>query len=425
MEQFLTGKTRQPELSVNWETKRLGEFVSVRNEKVLPSDVAPETPCVELNHIVQDKGRLLQFSTAQQSKSLKYRFYSGDVLFGRLRPYLRKYWLSDRDGICTTEIWPFVTDPLKADNVFFLAIIQCDQFIKAASISYGTHMPRADWSIIKNLEICLPKVREQRIIAGILSDVDGLLDALDASIAKKRDIKQAAMQQLLTGKTRLPGFRGEWKNRRLGNTLKCLPTASNPRSDLNEFGEVEYIHYGDVHAHSQPVLNCQRTVLPRIEGMRVEKSISLEDGDLVMVDASEDLAGVGKSVEVQGVGEKRVIAGLHTILCRGHPDHWAMGFKAFLQFVPALKLALVRMASGTSVYAISKKQLADVDLSLPSLLEQEAIVSVLSDMGSEIEALEQRRDKTRAIKQGMMQQLLTGRIRLVKSEQGNECSKTL
>ena len=130
-----------------------------------------------------------------------------------------------------------------------------------------------------------------------------------------------------------------------------------------------------------------------------------------MVDASEDLVGIGKSIEVQGIAEKTIVAGLHTILCRGNPDCWAMGFKAYLQFIPAFKLALIRGATGISVYAISKKQLADIELALPSPLEQKAIVSILSDMDDELSTLKRRRDKARAIKQGMMQQLLTGRIR--------------
>ena len=110
------------------------------------------------------------------------------------------------------------------------------------------------------------------------------------------------------------------------------------------------------------------------------------------------------------------MAGLHTILCRGKPDDWASGFMAYLQFMPEFRSTLLRVASGTSVYAISKYQLADVKLPLPPPSEQEAIVTVLSDLDTEIAALELRRQKTRAIKRGMMQQLLTGRIRLVEPE---------
>lgn len=110
-------------------------------------------------------------------------------------------------------------------------------------------------------------------------------------------------------------------------------------------------------------------------------------------------------------------AGLHTILCRGKPSDWAPGFMAYLQFIPEFRSSLLRVASGTSVYAISRKQLAEVVLRLPPPSEQEAIVAVLSDMDAEIAALEQRLDKAQAVKRGMMQQLLTGRIRLVEESE--------
>ena len=267
--------------------------------------------------------------------------------------------------------------------------------------------------VFRTTPVVLPPLAEQRAIAEALSDVDGLLAALEALIAKKQATKQAVMQQLLTGKTRLPRFSEAWETKRLGDTFTYLPTANNPRAHLREYGKMGYIHYGDVHAHAQPVLNCVYYELPKIDKSRVGNAARLQDGDLVMVDASEDLVGVGKSIEVRGVAGETVVSGLHTILCRGNPGYWAMGFKAYIQFIPAFKWALTRMATGISVYAISKTQLANIALALPSLVEQEAIVSVLSDMDAEIAALERRRDKARAIKQGMMQQLLTGQVRLI------------
>ena len=208
MQQLLTGQTRLPGFHGEWEVKRLSEIASIRNQKVLPLNVGIDTPCVELDHIGQGNGRLLECSTAQNSKSPKYRFFSGDVLFGRLRSYLRKFWHADRDGICTTEIWPLMTDSQQVDSCFLHAIVQSDRFIEAASISYGTHMPRADWGVMRNFEVCLPRVREQLAIAEILSDMDAELAALEARCDKTRDLKQAMMQELLTGKTRLVAVGG-------------------------------------------------------------------------------------------------------------------------------------------------------------------------------------------------------------------------
>lgn len=264
------------------------------------------------------------------------------------------------------------------------------------------------------------KKAEQDSIAAALSDVDALIGALEKLIAKKRFIKLAAMQQLLTGKTRLPGFGGDWVTRRVGDLLSFLATANNPRKDLSREGDLRYIHYGDVHAHATPVLDCTATDLPMIAGNKVGSATPLEDGDLVFVDASEDMVGVGKSVEVCNLTGVGVVAGLHTIACRGSDEDWAKGFKAYLQFIPAFKHALERVATGISVYAISKRQIAEVELPLPPATEQAVITLVLSDMDAEIVALERRRDKTKSIKQGMMQALLTGWVRLVKPDRGGE-----
>jgi type I restriction enzyme, S subunit len=203
MQQLLTGQARLPGFHGEWEVKLLWEIASIRNQKVMPSNVDPETPCVELEHIGQDDGRLVAHSTARHSTSSKFRFYAGDVLFGRLRSYLRKYWLADQAGICTTEIWPLMVDPSQADSGFLLAMVQSNRFIEAASISYGTHMPRADWGVVRNFEVRLPAVSEQTAIGAVISDMDAELSALEGRRDKTRALKQGMMQELLTGRTRL------------------------------------------------------------------------------------------------------------------------------------------------------------------------------------------------------------------------------
>ena len=207
-------------------------------------------------------------------------------------------------------------------------------------------------------------------------------------------------------------FSGEWETRRLGDLLTFVTTANNPHSDLGDNGDVHYIHYGDVHAHSQPVLDCVQSNLPRIDRTLVERIAPVQDGDLVIVDASEDLEGVGKSIEILGVQGKTVVAGLHTILCRGNSEFWATGFKAYLQFMPAFKGALTRVATGISVYAISKSQLAEITLPLPEQSEQCAIAAVLSDIDSLIDAIDALIAKKQAVKKATMQRLLTGQTRL-------------
>ena len=243
--------------------------------------------------------------------------------------------------------------------------------------------------------------------------MDALIGALDQLIAKKRDLKQAAMQQLLSGKRRLPGFHGEWKVKQFGELFQCLQTANNPRSDLSAYNDVAYIHYGDIHTTPSAFFDCATTDLPLIAQSKVASIPLVKDGDLMMADASEDFEGLGKSFEIRNVNGRKIVGGLHTFLLRGNRKLVADGFKGYLQFIPSVKAAMVRLATGISVYGLSKSNLKSIEVPLPDVDEQTAIATVLSDMDADIAALEARRDKTRDLKQGMMQELLTGRIRLV------------
>jgi type I restriction enzyme S subunit len=277
-------------------------------------------------------------------------------------------------------------------------------------------------ALVKQFPIAIPSPPEQRAIAEALSDVDELLGALDALIAKKRGIKQGAMQQLLTGKTRLPGFGGKWETKRLGDHVSFLRHGVNSRAELTSDGSVKYLHYGDIHTTADVYLEPCAREMPTLPTDCARTLDRLQDGDLVLVDASEDLDGVGKSVEIKGMRGVEVVSGLHTITARFDKTVLADGFKAYLQFCPAFRNHLRRLAAGTKVYATNRAHIATVEMQLPGTDEQTGIATVLSDMDAAIIALEARRDKTRALKQGMMQKLLTGRVRLVGSEKSDAIS---
>ncbi len=244
--------------------------------------------------------------------------------------------------------------------------------------------------------------------------MDSLLGVLERLIAKKRDLKQAAMQQLLTGQTRLPGFHGGWEVKRLGDYATFLRNGVNSRAELLAEGRVKYLHYGDVHSCKDVYLFPD--FLPGLPDTKAASLDRLRDGDLIIADASEDVVGVSKSVEMRGLGLVEVVAGLHTIAARFDKNVLTNGFKGFLQFCPPFATQLRRLAAGTKVYATNRAHVASVEMRLPTVAEQAAIAAVLSDMDAEVSALEARRDKTRDLKQAMMQELLTGKRRLVPVE---------
>lgn len=271
---------------------------------------------------------------------------------------------------------------------------------------------------VRTVPIVVPsKVCEQHAIVAALSDVDALLGGLDRIIAKKRDLKQATMQQLLTGQTRLPGFSGEWEVKRLGDHVTFLRNGVNSRAELRPEGRVKYLHYGDIHASTCSFLAPQ--ALPSLPIAKAARLDKLRDGDLIFADASEDIAGVCKSVELHNTHDTEVVSGLHTIAARFDKTVLADGFKGFLQFCPTFASHLRRHAAGTKVLATNRANIANVEVRLPDVAEQKAIAAVLFDMDTELAALERRRNKTHALKQGMMQELLTGKIRLVRPEGEN------
>ena len=302
------------------------------------------------------------------------------------------------------------TIKLKSDNHRFFA--KALSRVAPRHVSRHLGNPKLMNDVMKRIRVALPSSKaEQDAIAAALSDVEALLAGLDRLIAKKRDLKQAAMQQLLTGQTRLPGFQGDWELKRLGDHVRFLKNGVNSRAELSTNDSVKYLHYGDIHVATGATLDPLS--LPCLSEQKARSLDRLADGDLVFVDASEDIDGVGKAVEIAGASRSELVSGLHTIAVRFDQSILANGFKAYLQFCPPFRQHLRRLAAGTKVFATNRGHIATAEMPLPSIAEQTAIATVLSEMDAELTALEARRDKTRALKQGMMQELLTGRTRLV------------
>lgn len=370
-----------------------------------------QNQCLRLDDI---RGRV----DVDQSERRAYEVRQGDVFFTRTSETTDEIGVAAvmLDAVEDTVYSGFVLRARPVDDTLddgFKGYCFATRYFRQQVISRASYTTRAltNGRSLSAALLATPPLAEQRAIAAALIDVDALLDGLERLISKKRDLKQAAMQQLLTGKTRLPGFSGEWEVRRFGDHVTFLRNGVNSRAELLAEGRVRYLHYGDVHAAGDSFMTPN--LLPCLPEAKAARLARLQDGDLVIADASEDVAGVSKSVEMKGVGSAEVVAGLHTIAARFDKSVLANGFKGFLQFCPAFAAHLRRLAAGTKVYATTRAHVASVEMRLPSVSEQVAIAEVLTDIDAEIAALEARRDKTRALKQGMMQELLRGRARLV------------
>jgi len=238
------------------------------------------------------------------------------------------------------------------------------------------------------------------------SEAVALIQSLEKLIAKKRDIKQGAMQELLKPKE-------GWGKISFENAFDFLSTASYSRNVLNKTSETGYVHYGDIHTQWANFLDFKKDKLPSIDSIKAKAYPLLKEGDLIMADASEDYEGVGKSVEVRNLGLRKAISGLHTFLLRDKHGIFVNGFRGYISSCTMVKRQLDKLATGLKVYGISKNNLKIIKMPLPPKPEQPRMATILSDMNAEIVALETKLEKYKQIKQGMMQELLTGRIRLV------------
>jgi type I restriction enzyme S subunit len=272
---------------------------------------------------------------------------------------------------------------------------------------------------VRSFPIAYPTAAEQNNIGVALSDVDSLLERLERLITKKRDLKQAAVQQLLTGQTRLPGFTGEWEVKALGDLFDFSGGYSASRDQLSTEGHC-YLHYGDIHGATKTFVDTATDYsnIPKLDLplSKVSPKSLLQDGDVVFVDASEDDEGTSRHIVVVNKGNLPFISGLHTIVAKSKTDEINLEYRRFCFQTKAIRDQFRFYAVGTKVSGISKTNIPRLTMPVPSLDEQAAIATVLTDMDAELVALEQRLAKDRDLKQAMMQELLTGKTRLVTSE---------
>lgn len=295
---------------------------------------------------------------------------------------------------------------------FFFYQFSRNFLARIASLTAKSSVDSVRMETIAGMEIALPPHAVQQEIVHVLGDADELTDTLERLIAKKQAVKQGMMQQLLTGKTRLPGFVDSWREVRLGDHVTYAKTVPLSRAQLDCTSPIRYLHYGDIHTRTSVYLDAAQEAMPRVDAVLARNAGRLLVGDLVFADASEDPAGVGKAVEIVGVPAEGIVAGLHTIAARFDKSLFADGYKAYLQFSPDFRGALLRLAAGTKVLATTRGYISGITLALPGVAEQIAIAGVLRSADAEINLLGSRLTKANAIKQGMMQQLLTGRTRL-------------
>jgi type I restriction enzyme S subunit len=217
MQRLLTGRVRFPEFVItdgyssalrglvpkDWRILEFGDFASKSSKKFDPKKETGIHECIELEHISQETGQILGTTSTEEQKSVKNSFSAGQVLFGKLRPYLKKFTQPDFSGVCSSEIWVLSGKKDLCSNDFLFYLVQSERFLAAANVTSGTKMPRSDWGYVSEFAFAIPLLQEQCRIAAVLQACDREIELL----TQKRDAlqrqKKGLMQRLLTGRVRV------------------------------------------------------------------------------------------------------------------------------------------------------------------------------------------------------------------------------
>ena len=258
---------------------------------------------------------------------------------------------------------------------------------------------------LRDLPVQKPPPAEQEAIAEALSDADALIYSLEQLLTKKRQIKKGAMQDLLTGKKRLPGFSGKWKVKRLGK-LGGFLKGSGVTRDASASGSLACVRYGELYTRHN---DCIKSFYSWISREVAATATRLEQGDILFAGSGETKDEIGKCAAF--VDDIEAYAGGDIVILRS--KKLIPLFLGYYLNTGPINRQKASKGQGDAVVHISAAALADIQCALPCITEQTAIAAILSDMDAEITALEAKLSKARQIKQGMMQELLTGRTRLV------------
>ncbi|MFV5696918.1 restriction endonuclease subunit S [Flavobacterium sp. ZT3R17] len=346
---------RFPEFDGEWEVKKLGEVASNKSGKYNPINATDSIKCIELEHLATETGQLLGYTDGSKSGSIKNVFNEGDVLFGKLRPYLKKYLQAPFDGVCSSEIW--VLKGKNISNDFLYRIVQTNSFIDLANQSSGSKMPRADWNVVENGFFSFPSLTEQQKIASFLSLIDERIQTQSKIIENLKTLIKATSEKLFTQKIRFKDDNGsdfpDWEVKSLGEI--CEKKSSNISANKIEDNFGEYIIYG-------------------ASGVLKKVDFYEEKNDYISI--VKDGAGVGRLFYCKG--KSSVLGTMDIIKPLANTN-------TYFLFYLLSNIDFTKYVTGSTIPHIYFKDYKNENFGIPCTEEQTKIATFLSQIDEKIE----------------------------------------
>ena len=389
---------RFPEFKEGWEVKKLGEISTNKSKKYNPNNETNFIKCIELEHLSSETGQLLGFVDGSQSGSIKNVFQKGDVLFGKLRPYLKKYYQPNFDGVCSSEIW--VLNGKEILNDFLYYLIQTNSFVDLANQSSGSKMPRADWSILENGLFSFPNSEEQQKIASFLSLIDERITTQSKILIHLKSLIESLNDSLSKQKIRINSNFENWKKVRLGDLGYTFNGLSGKTKE--DFGNGKrYIQYKQIFDSSKIAIeNCGYVNVSENENQN-----SVKYGDIFFTISSETPDEIGmSSVLLEDV--KNVYLNSFCFGFRLNSfNEMIPEFARFLFRSKVVRNEIKKLAQGSTRYNMSKTELLKLEILLPSIKEQKEISAFLSSLYQKIQTEKAILEQLEMQKKYLLQQM--------------------
>lgn len=386
----------------DWEVKEVRDIVDFTNGKAHENHISDSGRYIVVNSkFISSEGEVFKrsnesFCIADAGTVL---MVMSDIPNGKA---IAKCFFVDKDNTYTVNQRICALKPKINAKYLFYKINRNPFYLSFDDGVKQTNLKKDD---VLSCKLGIPKsLGEQQAIASVLSDTDKLISSLEALIAKKRTIKEGAMQELLTGKKRLAGFSGEWKVRKLGEIADFYKGKGLPKSDICENGKYKCVHYGELFTLYKERIATIKSSTNSIEGAFLSK-----ENDVLMPTSDVTPNGLATA---SCIGTSGVVLGGDILIIRSKNNDFDGTFVAY--GVTLNRKQIMQLVSGSTVYHLYGSDMAKYEfLCPPTKEEQEFIAKILSDMDAEIAELEAKCDKYKLVKQGLMQVLLTGKIRLI------------
>jgi type I restriction enzyme S subunit len=382
-EKMLVPQLRFSEFEEQWIMEEFRKIANKRKKRFNPKESDKNFPCIELECLSQETGILLKKFDSKYQKSIKNIFSKEDILFGKLRPYLRKFLKPDFDGVCSSEIW--VLNGKKVINDYLYFLIQTDRFNYQVNQTSGSKMPRADWDYISQIKFNYPQSKEQQKIANFLTAIDNRIHTLEKKKTLLEQYKKGVMQKIFKQELRfkddtstsLSASDGkafpEWEEKKLGEV--CSKKSSNISANKIEENFGEYIIYG------------ASGVLKKVDFYK-------EENDYVSI--IKDGAGVGRIVYCKG---KSSVLGTMEII---KPNS---KLNTYFLYCLLENVNFKKYITGSTIPHIYFKDYKKEKCNIPPLEEQTKIANFLSTIDISVELVTKKIEHTKTFKKGLLQQM--------------------